>query len=215
MDPSTEQLIRDYLNRVAVAARRSMGQDEVVAFLARLRESIERHCTAHGVASPADVASVLAALGGPQALVDLEHARLAKAATGRHRVPEPGAAGTDPMTAVGPDGGGPSDSGGTLAGEVVTGGVIAASADPRGGSAGKLLRLPRSLRLGRRRDGQPAGRSGRAGHRPGAGTGAGRVPAGRPAAPGYLPQASWGDHDGEGSRASCPGRRPARAAGQG
>jgi len=71
MDPSTEQLVRDYLNRVAVAARRSMGPDELRAFLARLRESIERQCTAYGVASQADVSSVLAALGGPEALVDL------------------------------------------------------------------------------------------------------------------------------------------------
>ena len=95
MDPSTEQLIRDYLNRVAVAARRSLGQDEVMAFLARLRASIERQCTAHGVASPADVASVLAALGEPEALVDLEHARLANTGTGQHRtVPEPGTAAT-------------------------------------------------------------------------------------------------------------------------
>ncbi len=101
MDPSTEQLIRDYLNRVAAAARRSMGPDEVRAFLARLRESIERQCTAHDVASPADVSSVLAALGGPEALVGLEHARLAAAGSGPRRGgPEPGAA-TDPMAAAG------------------------------------------------------------------------------------------------------------------
>ncbi len=51
MDPSTEQLVRDYLNQVAVAARRSMGPDEVRAFLTRLHGSIERLCTAQGVAS--------------------------------------------------------------------------------------------------------------------------------------------------------------------
>jgi len=158
MDPSTEQLIRDYLNRVAVAARRSMGPDEVRAFLARLRESIERQCTAHGVASPADVSSVLAALGGPEALVGLEHARLAAAESGPRRGgSEPGAA-TDPMAAV---------PGGTRHRRTRSGGKAAADAggeaaadaggEAAAGSGGRLLRLPgRPRLLGRRRDGGPA-----------------------------------------------------------
>src|SRR6266571_5053866 len=170
MDPSTEQLIRDYLNRVAAAARRSMGPDEVRAFLARLRESIERQCTAHDVASPADVSSVLAALGGPEALVGLEHARLAAAGSGPRRGgPEPGAA-TDPMAAAGGSrrrgtrSGGKaadadSDAGGKAADADSDAGGKAADADSdadTGGKAatgsGRLLRLPRRPRLlGRQR----------------------------------------------------------------
>jgi hypothetical protein len=155
MDPSTEQLIRDYLNRVAVTARRSMGQDEIVAFIARLHASIERQCIAHGVASPADVASVLAALGGPEALVNLEHARLANPEIRRHRAgPEAGTAATDPMAAVSPAPAAASGSGGKDA----SGGPAAGAA--LGGLAGRLLRLPRPRRLGRPRDGQPAAPAG-------------------------------------------------------
>src|SRR5713101_6984522 len=79
MDPSTEQLVRDYLNQVAVTARRSMGPDEVRAFLERLHGSIERQCTAQGMASLEEVRSVLAELGSPEALVGRERARLAAA----------------------------------------------------------------------------------------------------------------------------------------
>ena len=42
MDTSTEQLVRDYLNRLAVAARRSLGPGELLAFIARMRGAIER-----------------------------------------------------------------------------------------------------------------------------------------------------------------------------
>ncbi len=82
MDPSTEQLIRDYLNRVAVAARSSMGTDELLAFLTRMRDSIERQCAAYGGPSPAEVSSALAVMGEPKALVAREHARLAAAQSG-------------------------------------------------------------------------------------------------------------------------------------
>jgi hypothetical protein len=82
MDPSTEQLIRDYLNRVAVAARSSMGPDEVRAFLARMHDSIERQCAAYGGPSTAEVSSALAAMGEPTALVGRERARLTAARAG-------------------------------------------------------------------------------------------------------------------------------------
>ncbi len=149
MDPSTEQLIRDYLNRVAVAARRSMGPDELRAFLARLRESIERQCTAHGVATAADVGHVLSALGGPEALVDLEHARLAAVrhaqGPGEHAPapasPGPGSTSADPAAAVADDEHG--------------------AVEPRGkgarASSGRLLRFTgRPRRLASQRGPQPA-----------------------------------------------------------
>ena len=151
MDPSTEQLIRDYLNRVAVAARRSMGPDEVRAFLARLRESIERQCTAHGVASPADVSSVLAALGGPEALVGLEHARLAAAGSRPRRGGSEPDAGTDPMPPAGRTRRRAARSGGEAAGADPDAGGKAAT------GGGRLLRLRgRPRLLGRQRDGSLA-----------------------------------------------------------
>ncbi len=88
MDPSTEQLIRDYLNRLAVAAR-DLGTDERMAFLARMHDSIERVAGPQSQLSPAEVASVLTKLGEPRGLVDAERARLA----GR---PEPGQAASPP-----------------------------------------------------------------------------------------------------------------------
>jgi hypothetical protein len=82
MDPSTEQLIRDYLNRVAVAARSSMGPDEVRAFLVRMHDSIERQCAAYGGPSTAEVSSALSAMGEPTALAGRERARLTAARAG-------------------------------------------------------------------------------------------------------------------------------------
>jgi hypothetical protein len=76
MSPSAEQLIRDYLNQVSVAARTRLHSDDRRAFLARMRFSIERRCGAPGTADPVEVAHVLASLGDPQTLVENERARL-------------------------------------------------------------------------------------------------------------------------------------------
>ncbi len=77
MDPPAEQLIRDYLNRVSVAARGRLNAAERREFLARLRESIERQTGPPGTADPADVSNLLSGLGDPGALVDRERERLA------------------------------------------------------------------------------------------------------------------------------------------
>ena len=225
MDPSTEQLIRDYLNRVAVAARRSMGQDEVRAFLARLRASIERQCTAHGVASPAEVASVLAALGGPQALVDLEHARLARAQAERQRPglnraprrltrwpPLP------PSMAARPDPG-MRPPGTWYSATLVAG-------DGRRAACWRAARRPvtKAPAPARRLAAAPAGQAappwpaarrqaarGRARYRPGRRPRTDRRPAAFPPAPlGHLSQAPRGSHDGEGDRAGARARAAAR-----
>src|SRR6185437_1844139 len=83
MDTSTEQLVRDYLNRLAVAARRSLGPGEVMAFIGRMRGAIERQIGPQGAATPAEVATMLAALGRPEGLVQLEVARLKAARSDR------------------------------------------------------------------------------------------------------------------------------------
>ena len=83
MDTSTEQLVRDYLNRLAVAARRSLGQGELMAFIGRMRGAIERQIGPQGAATPAEVATMLAALGRPEGLVQLEVARLKAARADR------------------------------------------------------------------------------------------------------------------------------------
>jgi ribosomal protein L34 len=86
MSPTTEQLIRDYLNRVSVAALGRLGSPERRALLARTRESIERELGT-SAAPAAEVARVLAALGEPEALVDREGGRAAAtSATGPVRM---------------------------------------------------------------------------------------------------------------------------------
>jgi hypothetical protein len=152
MDPSTEQLITDYLNQVAAAARRSMGPDEVMALVARLRESIDRLCTALGVTGPAEVRDVLAAQGEPEALADREHARLAAARDaqgpdGPARAPaaqEPGSAPVGAMAAV-------------AGARPVPGEASAAGTGKEArGSGGGLLRFAgKPRRLARQRDRQP------------------------------------------------------------
>jgi hypothetical protein len=78
MNPPTEQLIRDYLNRVSVAARGRLSADDRRAFLARTREYIEQNTRALGHTGTADVLRLLADLGDPAALVTRERERLAE-----------------------------------------------------------------------------------------------------------------------------------------
>lgn len=169
MDPSTEQLIRDYLNRVAVAARSSMGPDELRAFLARMHDSIERQCAAYGGPSTAEVSSALAAMGEPTALVGRERARLAAARAGLD-ARSPYTAGTS-ATATATD----SPTGGravTTAAPAVTTGTPAVTtgtlpsaqrtgdAAP-GGSGGRPLRFPgKTRRNAGRLSGQPGAEAG-------------------------------------------------------
>ena len=78
MNPPAEQLVRDYLNRVSVAARGKLGSAERREFLARMRESIERQTGAPGTADLIEVGKLLSGLGEPRALVERERARLAQ-----------------------------------------------------------------------------------------------------------------------------------------
>jgi hypothetical protein len=77
MNPPTEQLIRDYLNRVSVAARGRLSAEDRRAFLARTREFIEQNTRALGHTDSTDVLKLLAGLGDPAVLVDRERDRLA------------------------------------------------------------------------------------------------------------------------------------------
>lgn len=77
MNPPTEQLIRDYLNQVSVAALGRLSSDERREFLSRTREELEREARDPGAADPATVEQLLSGLGQPEALVELERARLA------------------------------------------------------------------------------------------------------------------------------------------
>jgi hypothetical protein len=77
MNPPTEQLIRDYLNRVSVAARGRLSAEDRRAFLARTREFIEQNTRALGHTDSTDVLKLLSGLGDPAVLVDRERDRLA------------------------------------------------------------------------------------------------------------------------------------------
>ena len=85
MNPPTEQLIRDYLNRVSVAARGRLSADDRRAFVARTREFIDQNTRALGRIQTTDVLKLLSELGDPLSLVNAERQRLAAGAT------EPGA----------------------------------------------------------------------------------------------------------------------------
>ena len=160
MDPSTEQLIRDYLNRLAVAARSSMSPDELRAFLGRMHDSIDRQYVAYGSPSTAEVSSALAAMGEPAALVGREHARLAAARAGLD-ASSPRAAGasaTTAATAADAPTGGPAVTAGPPA--VTTGALPGAqpTGDTAPGDSGKRpLRFPgKTWRNAGRRGGRSA-----------------------------------------------------------
>jgi hypothetical protein len=130
MEPSAEQLIRDYLNRLSVAARTRLRSDDRRAFLARTREVIERRSGSPATADPGEVQEMLSSLGEPVAAVENEYARLAaarsKRAAARSGVwrPSGSPAGEPPPDAdAGPD----SDT----------------AADPRSASGSRRTRSPR------------------------------------------------------------------------
>jgi hypothetical protein len=77
MSPPTEQLIRDYLNRLSVAARGRLNPEDRQALVMRTRDFIERKVGSSGPADPMQVAALLSRLGDPAALVNQEVARLA------------------------------------------------------------------------------------------------------------------------------------------
>ncbi len=77
MSPPTEQLIRDYLNRLSVAARGRLGAEDRRALVNRTHDFIDRNASRSGPATSMQVAALLSRLGDPRVLVDQEVARLA------------------------------------------------------------------------------------------------------------------------------------------
>jgi hypothetical protein len=76
MAPPTEQLIRDYLNRLSVAARGQLGPDDRRALVDRTRDFIERQTQSSGPLTALEVGRLLWDLGDPSALVAQERQRL-------------------------------------------------------------------------------------------------------------------------------------------
>ncbi len=73
---SGEKLIMDYLGRVTEAALYYLPKGSRVAFVGRTKAQIERECGPAGLADPARVMEVLAALGEPEELVRQERTRI-------------------------------------------------------------------------------------------------------------------------------------------
>jgi hypothetical protein len=79
MNPPSEQLIRDYLNRLSIAARARLRLAERQALLDRIRVRIEAECGDVGNASEEGIRKILAGLGDPVAVVEAELARVRQA----------------------------------------------------------------------------------------------------------------------------------------
>jgi hypothetical protein len=78
MSPPTEQLIRDYLNRLSVAARGRLSAEDRRALVTRTHDFIDRNASPSGPPTSMEIATFLHRLGDPVALVDQEVARLAE-----------------------------------------------------------------------------------------------------------------------------------------
>jgi len=77
MSPPAEQLIRDYLNRLSVAARGQLSPEDRRALVGRTRDFIERKTGLAGPPTAVEVARLLSGLGDPSGLVSQEAGRLA------------------------------------------------------------------------------------------------------------------------------------------
>jgi hypothetical protein len=114
MEPTAEQLIRDYLDRLSVAARTRLRSNDRRAFLERTREFIERRAGAPGAADPDAVLEALSSLGEPEAAAESEQARLvaerSKRAGARAGLWRPRSRGDAPDAEAQPDSGAASES---------------------------------------------------------------------------------------------------------
>ncbi len=70
MNPPAEQLVRDFLNRLSLAARGKLGFAERQSLLDRTRARIEAECGAVDHATAVQVRKVLVSLGDPVAIVE-------------------------------------------------------------------------------------------------------------------------------------------------
>lgn len=77
MSERADQIVLDYLRRVADAAHGVLRSDERLEFLARLRRRIDEVRIRQHAHKPAQVQRIIARLGSPAALVEQERLRLA------------------------------------------------------------------------------------------------------------------------------------------
>jgi hypothetical protein len=100
MGPPTEQLIRDYLNRLSVIARTKLDQQDRQALVERTRALIELQAGPAATANPAHVRRVMSWIGDPAALVDLEYQRLTAERPGSGEAESAAAMGVAPAAEV-------------------------------------------------------------------------------------------------------------------
>jgi hypothetical protein len=155
MSSPTEQLIRDYLNRLSVAARGKLGPGDRRALVDRTREFIERKTGLGNRPTPLEVGRLLSGLGDPADLVSQERQRLA---TLRGKPPEPASRGRlarvlrgEPGKVRGPSWHWPVQPGGRadLRFTVIDGGGLAADRDAtaRAGEAARPVAAEASGQL--------------------------------------------------------------------
>jgi len=77
MNPPSEQLIRDYLNRLSLAAKSRLEPSDRQALVDQTRAQIEAEAGDLGKATAAQVRRILAAIGDPVAVAEKERARIA------------------------------------------------------------------------------------------------------------------------------------------
>lgn len=77
MSPPTEQLVRDYLNRLSVAARHELNVSDRQVLLDQIRARIEAESGGVRRASPAHMRMILAGFGDPIAVVEAARVRIA------------------------------------------------------------------------------------------------------------------------------------------
>jgi hypothetical protein len=101
--PRSEQLIRDYLNRLSMAARGQLSAEDRRGLVDRTTEFIEQNVGDVARADPRQVAALLARLGDPAVIAELEYSRLAVIRGEIEPVPTPGKRGRAPAVRLRPE----------------------------------------------------------------------------------------------------------------
>jgi hypothetical protein len=101
--PRSEQLIRDYLNRLSMAGRVQLSAEDRRALVDRTGDFIERSVGEPGQADPRQVAALLARLGDPAVIAELEYTRLAVIRGEAELPPAPARRGRVPAIRIRPE----------------------------------------------------------------------------------------------------------------
>ena len=156
MNPPTEQLIRDYLNRLSVAARGRLGISQRQSLLDRTRARIEAECGGINGAGAVEVRKALADLGDPIVLVELEASQVGSGTSTADTRYEPSVAGNGHKEMAAGQAHANETAKGSEIGEelLVTGGPNGSKPGRGGGSIRSLLAGLASGQRRRRRDGE-------------------------------------------------------------